>query len=224
MCGRFNLIDSPDVRALCAMLGIDIGDLRFSKDISPASLISIVREVNGQRIVSDAIWWLMLDPHTSKPSKYTSFNSRWDKLNAPKSISYHPYRKSRCIIPASAFIEGLGDGRTYHKIELDGRAIAFGGIYREYLNTETGEVMIGASIITLAPLRQWRDIHPKSMPLMLPTDQHDVINAWLDPAVTDVEQFESLLQPRVRAAQVITPIDRPSKWNPVAPPFNIPPR
>lgn len=221
MCGRYNLIDSPDVRALCAMLGIDIGDLRLSRDVSPAARISIVREVGGERVVSDATWWLMLDPHTGKPTRYTSFNSRWDKLNVPRSISYHPYRRSRCIIPASAFIEGLGDGKTYHKVELEGHAIAFGGLYRDYLNAETGEVITGASIITLGPLQEWRDIHPKSMPLILPLDQPDVLDAWLDPTVTDAERFEPLLQPAVRRTQWVTPIDRPSKWRPIGEPMII---
>ena len=86
-----------------------------------------------ERRVSQAIWWLFLDRKTLKPDyRYASFNSRSDKLHKLQGISYTPYRESRCIIPASAFVEGLGDKKTYHMIELEGAAIAFGGLYREY--------------------------------------------------------------------------------------------
>ncbi len=221
MCGRYNLIDTEEVWKLLEKLGICKPELNFSADISPASLISIIRQVGSERLVSNAIWWLMLDPTTGKPTKYTSFNSRSDKLNVPRSLAYKPYRESRCIIPASAFIEGLGDGQTYHKIELEGQAIAFGGLYREWFNRETGEIVIGASIITLGPLAQWKAIHPDSMPLMLPMDQPDVIDAWLASEVNDVERFDPLLEPNIRFSQRVTPIERPSKWNPIGGSYRI---
>src|SRR5690606_33782273 len=166
MCGRYNLVDSPDVQALMAAVGMPLyphQQLRFAPDIAPGARISIIRHFEGAPIVSDATWWLMLDPATSKPNyKYSSFNSRSDKLHTPRAIAYHPYRQSRCIIPATAFIEGLGDGTTYHKIELQGKAIAFGGIYKEYVDQATGEVIRGASIITLPPLAEWNEIHTKA--------------------------------------------------------------
>ncbi len=155
MCGRFNIIDSPDVRLLMEHLGVDMGGIRFSGDHAPAS----------------------------------------------------------------AFIEGLGDKRTYHKIELEGQAIAFGGLYQEYVNRDTGESAIGASIITLPPPPAWKHIHPRSMPLMLPTDNTAVLDAWLDPDVSDVQRFEDLLSPQIRVAQVLTPIGKVSQWNEIGDSF-----
>lgn len=219
MCGRFNVIDSLQVRALLSSLGVEISPgFRFAPDIAPASWISIVRQTDDQRLVSDAIWWLILDPATHKPSRYTSFNSRADKLNEPKSFGYQLFRKSRCIIPASAFIEGLGDGKTYHRVVMPDSAIAFGGLYREWLNKETGETVLSASIITLPPppVKEWMAIHPKSMPLMLP-QQGDTLDRWLDPAVTDTKMFDSLLRPELKDTLVVTPIGKVSRWNPVGP-------
>ena len=225
MCGRFNVIDSPQVRTLMEVLGIPFprsSGLRFSADISPASPISLVRETAMGREITDAIWWLMLDPATGKPTRYTSFNSRADKLHQPRALAYAPYRESRCIIPASAFVEGFGDGKRYYRIALQDQAISFGGLYREVLHPETGEVFVGASIITLGPHPAWREIHPDSMPLMLPLDQPDVLDAWLDPRQQDVRPFEPLLTPTIRVAQQVTPIDRPSKWNPTGDTLLIP--
>src|SRR5690606_6277702 len=135
------------------------------------------------------IWWLMLDPTTGKPNyRYSSFNSRSDKLHTKSAIAYRPYRETRCIIPASAFIEGLGDGKTYHKIHLQAQAVPFGAIYKEYVNQETGEVIRGASIITLPPLAEWEGIHTKASPLILPLDP-GVLAQWMDPELTDVTQL-----------------------------------
>ena len=223
MCGRFNVIDSPEIHWLCASLGISLTARHASRDIAPGGKIAIVHELGGERVVSDAIWWLLLDHQTLKPNyKYASFNSRSDKLHSKRGIAYTPYRQSRCVIPASAFVEGLGDKKTYHKIELEGSAIAFGGLYKQHLNRETGEIVFSASIITLPPLTpQWDEIHPKSMPLMLDFEDAALIARWLDPDNEDVEAFGQLLEPSVGKPMVVTRIDKPSKWNPIADSFMI---
>ena len=223
MCGRFNLIDSPEIQWLCQTLGISLHRHQHSHDIAPGGKIAIVHVVNGERTVSDATWWLLLEQDSLKPNcKYASFNSRSDKLDTKRAIAYHPYRQSRCLIPASAFVEGLGDKTTYHKIELEGSAIAFGGLYKEYLNRGTGEVVYAASIITLPPLSpQWDNIHPKSMPLMIDFEDEALVQKWLDPEFQAVEEFAPLLEPRVQKPMKVTRIDRPSKWNPVEDSFLI---
>lgn len=223
MCGRFNLIDSPQIQWLCESLGISLHGRHSSQDIAPGSTIAIVHESGGERRVSDAVWWLFLDQETLKPNyKYASFNSRSDKLNNKRGISYKPFRESRCIIPASAFVEGLGDKKTYHMIELEDSAIAFGGLYKEHLNRDTGEIVYSASIITLPPLSpQWDEIHPKSMPLMLDFENTGIIDKWLDPDFHDVEEFEPLLEPRVIKPMKVTRIGKPSKWDPLEESFLI---
>ena len=116
----------------------------------------------------------------------------------------------------------LGDKKTYHKIELEDSAIAFGGLYKQHLNTETGEIVFSASIITLPPLTpQWDEIHPKSIPLMLDFEDKELIEKWLDPGNDDVAAFEQWLVPSVRKPMVVTKIDKPSKWNPIADRFMI---
>ncbi|PCI75313.1 MAG: DUF159 family protein [SAR86 cluster bacterium] len=223
MCGRFKLIDSPELQWLCKILGIELYAEHESRDIAPGGNIAIVHERAGERLVSTATWWLFLDNETLKPNyKYSSFNSRSDKLSSKHAIAYKPFRESRCLIPASAFVEGLGDKKTYHKIELEDSAIAFGGLFKEYLNRESGEVIYSASIITLPPLRpQWDEIHPKSLPLMIDFEDEDLVARWLDPGNHDVEQFEALLEPTVLKPMKVTKIDKPSRWNPIEESFMI---
>ena len=223
MCGRFNLTDSPEVQWLCKALGIELYDEHASHDIAPGGDIAIVHERAGERVVSTATWWLFLDNKTLKPNyKYTSFNSRSDMLSSKQALAYNPFRESRCLIPASGFVEGLGDKKTYHKIELEDSAIAFGGLFKEYLNKESGEVIYSASIITLPPLSpQWDEIHPKSLPLMIDFEDEDLVSRWLDPSNQNVEQFEALLEPRVLKPMKVTKIDKPSRWNPIEESFMI---
>ena len=227
MCGRFNLIDSSEVRSLCDALGVEIPGSCISQDIAPGSRIAIIHENlvgrDKHRKVSEATWWLLLERKTLKPNyRYASFNSRSDKLHKLRGISYVPYRESRCIIPASAFVENLGDKKIYHMIELAGSAIAFGGLYMEYRDRQTGERVHSASIITLPPLSpQWDKIHPKSMPLILDLKDDHLISKWLDPNFKDVDQFARLLEPRVHSAMKITRIGKPNLWNPIEDAFTI---
>tara|TARA_R110000824_G_scaffold288508_2_gene476460 strand:- start:29973 stop:30629 length:657 start_codon:yes stop_codon:yes gene_type:complete len=211
MCGRFQIKQNAKSDALLSRLKLE-GHPRYSDDIAPGALISFIRKDS----LDVAIWWLLLDQETHKPNyKYASFNSRSDKLNQPRSLAYKPYRESRCIIPATAFVEGLGDKKTYHKIELEDRAIAFGGLYKEHINQDSGEIIYSASIITLPPLEKWANIHPKSIPLMLDDDNQELIDKWLDPDFKAVEAFNDILEPAIHRAQRVTPIDKPSKWNPI---------
>jgi len=223
VCGRFNLIDSPEVQWLCETLGVELQGDQASRDIAPGGKIAIIHERAGRRVVSSATWWLFLDKESLKPNyKYASFNSRSDKLSNKRAIAYTPFRETRCLIPASAFVEGLGDKKTYHKIELEDSAIAFGGLFKAYLNKDSGELVYSASIITLPPLAgQWSAIHPKSLPLMLDFEDEELVNNWLDANNQDVEQFQGLLEPSILKPMKVTKIDKPSRWNPIEESFMI---
>jgi putative SOS response-associated peptidase YedK len=223
MCGRFQIENNKKSKKLLNQLDVEAAEILFSRNKAPGSRISIIRREKDINVVTQATWWLLIDPDTGKPNyKYASFNSRSDKLNSPKAIAYQPFRESRCIIPATAFLEGKGDKKTYHKIELENEAIAFGGLYRETIHKETGDVIHSASIITLPPVEQWAEIHPKSMPLILPVDDATLINQWLAPSFSKVESFQDILVPAIRNNQVLTPIEKPSLWNPSGEPFTIP--
>jgi putative SOS response-associated peptidase YedK len=212
MCGRMNVNNDSYMQDLIATIGLPGNNINISQDVAPGSNISIIHQTQSVRVISDATWWLLLDNKTLKPNyRYASFNSRYDKLNTSHSASYKPYRQSRCIIPASGFVEGLGDKKTYFQIEPVERAIAFGGLYKEWLNDQTGELVYSASIITLPPHPKLKHIHPISTPLMLPYDDQQLIDMWLDPDFKQVDAFQDILKPILHAAQRVTPIDRPSK-------------
>ena len=223
MCGRFNVIDSPEVKDLCKKLGVPVGKNPTQLDIAPGSKINIIHGDSTARQISEATWWLLLDTKNLKPNyRYASFNSRSAKLFTKNSISYKPFRESRCIIPGSAFIEGLGDKKTYHKIELESSAIAFGGLYKEHLNPISRQIIYSASIITLSPSSpEWQKIHPKSIPFMIDYSDDQMVDLWLDPDFKAVTKFQSLFTETGNRSMKVTPIGKPSQWDVAGDSFSI---
>lgn len=228
MCGRLNVTDDPLVRGLCDMLRINIWaeEPIFKRYTGAAQKVSIVRGTEHGRMLTNAIWWLLLEPTETgfKPSKYTSFNTRYDKLDVPRSAGYTAYRQSRCIIPARGFGESEFKNKKRihcHDMQPTDSAIAFGGLCREWVHKGTGEQVTSCSVITLPPNPKLAGIHSKSIPLMLPQTKA-VFDAWLDPQVTDTAQFAPLLQPNLRHTLQVQQIEKPSGYDlPVNAPFVI---
>ena len=227
MCGRLNVIDDPGVRELCGGLQIQLFPERqiFSRFIRATNQVNIVRQKDGIRRMDNAIWWLLLEPADTgfKPSKYTSFNTRYDKLNVKGSAGYLAYRHSRCVIPAKGFGETEYVNNKplyYHDLIAKDGAILLGGLCREWVNKNTGESALSCSVITLPPHPKLKDIHTKASPLLLPRD-FELVNRWLDESITDTDEFTPLLQPNIPYALVAQQIDKPSTYQPIAEPFTI---
>ncbi|MBS3796364.1 SOS response-associated peptidase family protein [Pseudoalteromonas sp. BDTF-M6] len=217
MCGRLSVAASSGVKRLIQQLNIQFWSepLQEGRFLRAASPITIIREQQSQRRAEKATWWLLLERTESsfKPSKYTSFNTRYDKLNVLRSAGFEAFRKTRCIIPASGFGETEYVNKKpihYYDFEaLEGEAIAFGGLYREWLHPLTGERALSCSVITLPPHNKLKHIHSKAMPLMLPQGD-EVMNMWLDSSLTDNELFNDLLKPNLPQDLITYQIDKPS--------------
>tara|TARA_R100000687_G_scaffold83711_1_gene89996 strand:- start:31266 stop:31988 length:723 start_codon:yes stop_codon:yes gene_type:complete len=215
MCGRLNVTDDPFVTSLMEGLGISLSDVKpiYNRYLGAAHKISIIREVEGKRCLDNAIWWLLLEKANGgfKPSKYTSFNTRYDKLNVPRSAGYKAFRESRCIIVASGFgeTEGKGAKARYHDFFAQDAAIAFGGLCREWVNQDSGDITLSCSIITIPPHEKIKPFHTKASPLMLPQDD-DTMDLWLDSNFNKVEAFNDLLEPHLPQNLLVQQIDKPS--------------
>lgn len=203
MCTNFVFIKTSGVSSFADRLQVSVDDFRFSPDIRPASPVSIITGGMEQREVKTATWWLYLQqtaqglrPHPD----YFSVNSNYKKL--PKRPEY---RRSRCIIPATAFVESQ-DGKAPHLLEPgDGEVMGFGGLYKQWTDKTTGEISYSAAIITLPGHPALEQIHRKSTPLWLP---HAYYEQWLDPQQTDTACFEPLLTPRLLTPLKATAIDK----------------
>lgn len=221
MCGRFNATFDGSVRKLYTQLNINkVIDKPIDKRfVKAADTVSIVREKARSRVVENATWWLLLDntAHGFKPSKYTSFNTRYDKLNTPNSAGHQAYRHSRCIIVVKGFGETEFINKKpvhYFDMQAEHGALLLGGLSRDWVNIETGEVKTSCSVITLPPHEKLQHIHSKAMPLLLPQDEH-TINHWLDSTLTNIELFTPLLQPHIPQNLIAQQIDKPMNHKPI---------
>lgn len=226
MCGRLNVTDDHFVQLLLEGLEVDNAPaLHTSPFITPCRQLSILVEQNGRRQLKDATWWLLLEAAGDgfKPSRYTSFNTRYDKLHLPRSAGYRPFRTARCVVVASGFGETEFHNKKplhYHDMRAIDGAIAFGGLYKTWRQRETGELSYSCSIITNPPHPRLAAIHSKASPLMLPQDD-DTLAAWLDPGNHQVAMFDDLLRPALRCDLAVQAIDKPSLRNAVGAPWVI---
>ena len=227
MCGRLNVSDDPFVRGLYQALGF-AEDIHFlhSRFIRAAAPVSIVRSDRQHgRVLQTALWWLLLDKTEQgfKPGKYTSFNSRYDKITQPGSASYLPFKQSRCVFVVRGFGETqvMPDKRTmYHDFIGDQCGLLLGGVCRSWRHPNTGEEQWSCSVITLPPHPKLAPYHSKSMPLILP-QQGNWLDAWLDPTLTDIQPLLPLLTPALANNLTAVPIDKPGSFTPVGEPFSI---
>lgn len=224
MCGRLNIMDDDGVVALCEQLGLDLGGYHNphqGRFIRATDTVSILLQTKRGLHLVPATWWLLLDKHVEPdgeirftPSKYTSFNTRYDKLNVPRSAGYKSFREKRCIILVKGFGESqkTDTGMQYTDfIAHPGECIALGGVYRVW---QPGNV-VSFSVITTPAHPKLAPYHSKASPLMLEQSVASLSN-WLDPHVQNVAQFEPLLTPHLPQDVIAQPIDKPSRFQPVA--------
>jgi putative SOS response-associated peptidase YedK len=221
MCGRFNATFDNGVKKLYTRLKINkVIDKPINKRfVKAADNVSIVRNKGNTRVVERAIWWLLLDKTEGgfTPSKYTSFNTRYDKLHTFGSAGYQAYRQSRCVIAVKGFGETeFRNKKPIHYVDMKAEegGLLLGGLCRDWINSQTGEVTSSCSVITIPPHEKLRHIHSKAMPLILSQDDK-VIDNWLNNDITDIQQFERLLQPRIPQNLVAQKIDKPMSYNPI---------
>ncbi|WP_068547675.1 SOS response-associated peptidase family protein [Thalassotalea crassostreae] len=228
MCGRLNIIDDPFVRSLLIELGVEspLENVHWGRFKRATDTLSVVREFDGKRQLEQANWWLLQERTENgfKPSKYTSFNTRYDKLNTPRSAGYKAYRESRCVIP----VKGFGETEFINKKPLhyydftteDGQAMVLGGLVRQWFHPQTQQSISSCSVITLPPHEKLKHIHSKAMPLILP--QHDnTIDMWLDSSLTNTQVFDDLLKPHLPQSLIATQIDKPSTYHAISQPIVI---
>lgn len=121
--------------------------------------------------------------HAAMEIQNQTLNARAESLfDKP---SFRSIVKKRCLVLVDGFYEWMHEARKKvpHFIHLkEPGPFALGGLYDEWVNTETGEIFKGFSIITLAANPLMAAIHntKKRMPLILHREDEQ---RWIDPAL-----------------------------------------
>lgn len=141
-------------------------------------------------------------------SRGFTLNARNDSLFTKPSFKSAKYR--RCLIPISGFYEWRHHTKTIkvpHYITLKERSVFYlGGVWDEWLNKDTGELVQTCSIVTTEANETMEYIHntKKRMPLILRKEDEA---KWLDQNATQ-QELENMMVPLEDEALKAYPIKK----------------
>lgn len=193
MCGRFALsAKTEEVEKLLPELYIDI-EIKPNYNIVPTSQIPIIVNFNKPTLVL-AYWGLI--PFWAKDKKTANkmINARAESLLQKPSFK-NLFISKRCLIPSTGFFEWQKNIVTNNKIPYyikvkNENVFTFAGLWDKWIDKQTGEEIISATIITTQSNEKINQIHNR-MPLIIQNDDRD---KWLNPN-TGIESLLKLLQP-----------------------------
>lgn len=190
MCGRFNVIDDPFTQDLLEQLGIKTR-LETRYNIAPTEDIQVVLQEEGENRLRHMRWWLIPSWVKEPGTRYSMFNARAESIE--KSPAFRgPFKRQRCIIPASSFIEWKTVGGEKHPYEIRplDQAFAFAGLWDHW--GQGAERIYSCTILTTDAVSGFQQIHNRQ-PVLLP---QDALGRWLDP---DIEgpNLVDLLRPQL---------------------------
>ena len=171
MCGRFEANIPKD--KLIQKFGINnwqLENYRPRYNIPPGTNIPIIRQVGDNRIIDEAHWGLIPSWAKDKKIAFRTFNARSETLSEKPSFRT-AYKRKRCLIPASGYYEwqklGSNNKQPFWIGRKDHEPFAMAGLFENWTDTETGELIESCTIITRPSYQEISHIHDR-MPVILP--------------------------------------------------------
>lgn len=208
MCGRFTL-RAPTSR-IADFFGVSVHDPwqpRFN--VAPTQWIPAIRCQDSRREIVNLHWGLI--PSWAKEQRIgaSMINARAETL-AEKPAFRTAFRRKRCLIPGDGFYEWQKvDAKTKipHLFEMKDEApFAFAGLWERW-HSQDGRTLESCTIVTTAANSLVEKVHDR-MPVIL---KESSFEAWLDPAMEDVDELIPMLAPfpasKMKATQVSTVIN-----------------
>jgi putative SOS response-associated peptidase YedK len=148
-------------------------------NISPTDPIGVITVGNdGAWTYQDMRWWLVLS-WWKKPLKEVpaTFNARAETVD-DKPIFRGAFQSRRCLIPVSRFYEWTGPKEArqpWFISAANGKPMTLAGLYQRWRNPETGESIMGCSIVVMGANQFMGEIHDRMPVIIEATDRE----AWL---------------------------------------------
>lgn len=191
MCGRYVMADVTELSERFQLRRLP-AELFPHYNVAPGQRMPVVVAEGDGRAAQLMRWGLI--PSWAKDPKIGSrtINARSDGL-ADKPSFRTPFRRQRCIVPASGFYEWMkaGSRKTPYFIHRkDRKLLGFAGLWDRWRDP-LGHDLLSYSIITTTPNELVAPLHNR-MPAIL---KHDDEEAWLDPDNHDTDFLATLLKP-----------------------------
>jgi putative SOS response-associated peptidase YedK len=180
MCGRFTQkFTWREIRELYELVG-DARNLQAHYNIAPTDTVEVVRPSVGGTAELMPMHWGLIPYWWKKPLKQApaTFNARAETV-ATTPMFRDAFKRHRCIVPASGYYEWLKrpDGKQPYFISTaDGKVLSLAGLWDQWRNPETKEMMTSCTIIVTDANALTRTVHNR-MPVVL--DDADV-RSWLN--------------------------------------------
>jgi len=221
MCGRVGFFDdiawSRAVNNYYGRIDKRIGQLAPRYNIAPSQPLATLLNTATYTFTHFG-----LIPHWMKEKKSVAINARAETLSQKPSFR-EPFKHKRCLIPVNGFYEWKREGGQ--KIpywiypgtkNTEGNFFALAGIWDEWKERDTGEIVTSSAIITTEPNELMRPIHDR-MPVILEPEEWRL---WLDPKVEEADVLQPLLDPydaeRMEAYEVSSYVNAPVHDDPRA--------
>lgn len=180
MCGRFfRDVSWSQYRAALTVLEPEAApNFEPELDIRPTQRQPVIVPLEGGVAIRPMRWGLVPFWHKGglKDFKLTTFNAR-SETAATAAAFREPWKKRRCLIPASGWYEWTGDKSPKTKWSFrraDGEWLAFAGLWDRCVTADQGEVA-SFTVLTAPSGEDCRDWHHRE-PVVL---EREDWAAWL---------------------------------------------
>jgi putative SOS response-associated peptidase YedK len=151
--------------------------------------IPVITNQNPERL--QFFQWGLIPPWSKEEEiKKFTLNARWETLNEKPAFKHSINKK--CLVIVDGFYEWKwldphGKKKKKYFITVDNslkKPFALGGLYSQWINPNTGEILDTFTIITIQAKGIMEEIHnsKKRMPLIL---REDVEKSWLENQLND---------------------------------------
>lgn len=185
MCGRYTLHHTPG--EIAEQAPSELFPPRYN--VAPTQIVPVIRQIDARKIVA-CKWGLV--PYWAKDPAIGNkmVNARSETL-AEKPSFKNALAKRRCLIPADGFYEWLKAKKQPFYFRLrDSGLFALAGLWDEWKEPGSGEIMQICTIITVEPNKLVAQVHLRMPAMLLPDEE----SAWLDPD-NEVANVLPLLHP-----------------------------
>jgi putative SOS response-associated peptidase YedK len=182
MCGRFTYLLTWEqiVRLYRLALNQPAQNTRARYNVCPTTTIDTIVEREGKRGLARMRWGLV-PSWWSKPLKdlrLATFNARAETV-ADKPFFRSAFKRTRCLIPVSGYYEWQetpSGKQPYYFTARDGSpALTIAGLWDEWRDKASGEVLTSCTMIITEPNRFVADVHDR-MPILLAEEDFE---PWL---------------------------------------------
>jgi putative SOS response-associated peptidase YedK len=186
MCGRYALNISGDDLALEYNANNPNTAYTASNwNISPTTTIPFISESKNGSVTRDinlASWGLIPSWAKDSSRQANAINARVESISEKPSFR-SAFKSRRCLVPVTGYYEWateLGQYRPKQPFFIsnkESKTLAIAGIYEEWVNPESNQVLTTAAIITRSAVGIVAPIHNR-MPVILPST---LWAEWLTP-------------------------------------------